>query len=119
MSKTRARLSKEQRASRPTFEERVSQAAKDLENQAWRLPPGPERDNLLRRARRMDVANHMNELATVARASVAEVISGLHACETSSGRPPRYREPRTLQMIASATISSLAKIVRRPMRFTL
>jgi hypothetical protein len=25
------------------------------------LPPGPQRDALLRRARQMDVANHMNE----------------------------------------------------------
>lgn len=59
--KTRKRMSHEQRASRPTFKERVSQAAKDLEDQAWRLPPGPRRDALLRRARRMDIANHMNE----------------------------------------------------------
>ena len=59
--KPRKRMSHEQRASRPTFQERVSQAAKDLEDQAWRLPPGPRRDALLRRARRMDIANHMNE----------------------------------------------------------
>jgi hypothetical protein len=62
MSKKRAQIiSKEGRASRPTFEERVFQVAKDLEDLAWRLPPGPERDNVLRRARRMDIANHMNE----------------------------------------------------------
>ena len=59
--KPRKRMSHEQRASRPTFEARVSQAAKDLEDQAWRLPPGPQRDALLRRARRMDIANHINE----------------------------------------------------------
>ena len=58
---TRKRLSNEARASRPAFDERVSEAAKDLEDRAWRLPPGPERDELLRRARRMDIAKHMNE----------------------------------------------------------
>ena len=61
MSKTRKRLSNDERASRPAFEERISQAAKELEDRAWRLPPGPERDALLRRARRMDIAKHMNE----------------------------------------------------------
>jgi hypothetical protein len=32
-----------------------------LEDQAWRLPPGPERDAMLKRARQMDVANHTSE----------------------------------------------------------
>jgi hypothetical protein len=53
--------SSDSRTSRPTFEERVTQATKDLEDQAWRLPPGPERDNLLRRARQMTTASHMQE----------------------------------------------------------
>jgi hypothetical protein len=48
-------------ASRPSFGERVTQAAKDLEDQAWRRPPGPERDGLLRRARQMTTASHMQE----------------------------------------------------------
>jgi hypothetical protein len=61
MSTTRKRLSNEERASRPAFDERVSQAAKDLEDRARRLPPGPERDALLRRARRMNIANQMDE----------------------------------------------------------
>jgi hypothetical protein len=43
MSTTRKRLSNEARASRPAFQERVFQAAKGLEDRAWRLPPGPER----------------------------------------------------------------------------
>ena len=58
---TRKRLSNDERASRPTFDERVFQAAKDLEDRAWRLPPGLERDALLRRARQMNIANHMSE----------------------------------------------------------
>ena len=61
MSTLRKRLSNEERASRPAFEERIAQAAKNLEDQARRLPPGPERDALRRRARRMEIANHMNE----------------------------------------------------------
>jgi hypothetical protein len=59
--KTRKRFSRQERASRPAFEERISQAAKDLEDQAWRMPPGPRRDALLRRARQMDLANNINE----------------------------------------------------------
>lgn len=55
----RKRLSNAERASRPAFDEQVSEAAKDLEDRAGRLPPGPERDALLRRARRMDVARHI------------------------------------------------------------
>jgi hypothetical protein len=51
-------------ASRPTFQERVTHAAKDLEEQAWRRPPGPERDSLLRRARQMTAASHMQEWLT-------------------------------------------------------
>jgi hypothetical protein len=50
--------------SRPTFNERGTQAAKDLEEQAWRLPPGPERDGMLRRARQMETASHMQEWLT-------------------------------------------------------
>jgi hypothetical protein len=61
MSTSRKRLSMEARASRPAFEDRVSQAAKDLEEQALRLPAGADRDTLLRRARCMDIANHMSE----------------------------------------------------------
>jgi hypothetical protein len=59
--KTRKRLSKAERASRPSFEARVSYAAKELEYNAWRLPPGPQRDAMLRKARQMDTAGHINE----------------------------------------------------------
>jgi len=59
--KSRKRISRAARASLSSFEVRILQAAKDLEEMAWRLPPGPERDAMLRRARQMDVANHMNE----------------------------------------------------------
>jgi hypothetical protein len=58
---TRKRLPNDERASRHTLHERVSQAAKDLEDRAWRLPPGPERDALLRRSRQMNIADHVNE----------------------------------------------------------
>ena len=59
--KTTKRLSPTERMSRPSLEVRVSQRVKQLEERAWQMPPGPERDDLLRRARRMDVANHLNE----------------------------------------------------------
>ena len=59
--KPRRRMSTEERTSRPSFEARISQAAKELEKKAWRMPPGPERDNLLRRARQMDITSHLRE----------------------------------------------------------
>jgi hypothetical protein len=55
------RKSKADRASRPSFEARVSQAARELEYNAWRLPPGPQRDAMLRKARQMDTASHIDE----------------------------------------------------------
>ena len=59
--KPRQRMSREERASRPSFEARISQAAKELEEKAWAMPPGPERDALLRRARQMDITGHLRE----------------------------------------------------------
>ena len=64
MPKTKTDSSKDVRMSRPTFKERANQAAKALEDEAWRMPPGPERDRLLRRARQMDTASHMQECLT-------------------------------------------------------
>ena len=61
MPRPKAGKSDDRRASRSTFEERVAQAASDLEDQARHLPPGPERDGLLRRARQMNTASHMQE----------------------------------------------------------
>jgi hypothetical protein len=64
MPKTKTGPSKDVRMSRPTFKERSNQAAKDLEDEAWRMPPGPERDGLLRKARQMETASHMQEWLT-------------------------------------------------------
>jgi hypothetical protein len=61
MPKTKTDTSKDGRMSRPTFEERANQAAKALEDEAWHMPPGPERDALLRRARQMETASHMQD----------------------------------------------------------
>jgi hypothetical protein len=58
---TRKRLSQQQRLSRPSFDERISRVAKDIEEQAWKLAPGPERDALLRKAQRMSIAAQINE----------------------------------------------------------
>ena len=55
------RLSQKERASRPAFEGRLSQAAEGVENTAICLPPGPKRDDLLRRARVMDIAKHIDK----------------------------------------------------------
>jgi hypothetical protein len=58
MSTTRKRLSNEARASRPAFQERVFQAAKGLED---RCHPVQSATLSYAGARRMDIANHMNE----------------------------------------------------------
>jgi hypothetical protein len=59
--KRRKRLSKERQASRPTFEARMSLTAKEIEDKAWRLPPGLKRDEMLRKARQMSTASHIGE----------------------------------------------------------
>jgi hypothetical protein len=59
--KPRKRLSPDERMSRQSFEARVSQRARELEEQAWRMPPGPERDQLLRRARQLDIVTHIDD----------------------------------------------------------
>lgn len=72
---TRKRLSNEERASRPAFNGRVCEAAKDLEDRAGRLPPGPERDALLRRASRMHHAYSQTHkrVAVIGRTSTTEM----------------------------------------------
>jgi hypothetical protein len=44
-----------------TFEERLADHKASLEQKAARLRPGPERDELLRKAGQIDTAVHINE----------------------------------------------------------
>jgi len=44
-----------------TFDERLAAEAKRLKEQAGKLPLGKQRDELVRKARQIDVASHMNE----------------------------------------------------------
>lgn len=44
-----------------TFEERLAEQARSLREQAKGVPPGVERENLIRRARQAEAASHMNE----------------------------------------------------------
>jgi hypothetical protein len=62
--KSKKRFSPEERRGRPSLEGRVSQRAKELHDQALQMPPGRERDQLLKRALRMDVAHLINEWIT-------------------------------------------------------
>ena len=55
---------KQNSVSRPTFEQRMSQQAKEAEDQAWTLPPGRERDALLRKARQLDIACSVGDWLT-------------------------------------------------------
>jgi hypothetical protein len=45
------------------LKERLASFANDVRKEAERLPPGPERDNLLMRARRAETASHIEEWA--------------------------------------------------------
>lgn len=44
-----------------TLEQRLADQAKRLHEEAKLLPPGPERDDLVRKARQTETASHMNE----------------------------------------------------------
>ncbi|TGN85130.1 hypothetical protein EOW77_0019990 [Bradyrhizobium yuanmingense] len=44
-----------------TLEDRLSAWVQQVREQASKLPPGPERDALLKKARQADVANHLND----------------------------------------------------------
>ncbi|SHN80539.1 hypothetical protein SAMN05444170_4413 [Bradyrhizobium erythrophlei] len=46
-----------------TFPYRLKNFAEDLKAKAAKLRPGPEREALLRRARRADTASHIDEWA--------------------------------------------------------
>jgi hypothetical protein len=61
--KPRRRI-KEEDLSRPSLQARISQRAKDLEEQAWHMPPGSERDALLRKARQINVSDHLIDWLT-------------------------------------------------------
>jgi hypothetical protein len=49
------------RTSTSSLESRLDQEARRLTEVARRLPPGSERDDLLKRSRRLIVAAHLNE----------------------------------------------------------
>lgn len=47
-----------------TFDERLAKSAAQLKEQARGMPPGREKDALMKRARQTDVAVHINEWLT-------------------------------------------------------
>ena len=52
-----------QRRAKPTasFQERLTAFAEETREQAARLPPGVEQDDLLRKARQADTAAHLDD----------------------------------------------------------
>jgi hypothetical protein len=44
-----------------SLDQRLAALAKQLREQAETLPPGPQRDHLLRQARHTEAASHMND----------------------------------------------------------
>jgi hypothetical protein len=47
-----------------SFEERLAELARRLREQAKTLPPGKERDGLMRRARQAETTSHLNAWLT-------------------------------------------------------
>jgi hypothetical protein len=45
-----------------SLKDRLASFADDVRSKASRLPPGPEREDLLRKARQADTATHLDEL---------------------------------------------------------
>ena len=45
------------------LQQRLAMFSQDLRDKALMLPPGPEKDNLLRRARQADTALHLDDWA--------------------------------------------------------
>ena len=46
-----------------TFSERLAKWAEGIRRQACQLPPGPERDALLKKARQTEIAAHLDDWA--------------------------------------------------------
>lgn len=44
-----------------TLQDRLSAWVEQVQEQASRLPPGPERDALLKKARQAELANHLHD----------------------------------------------------------
>ena len=59
-----------------TFQERLAEHKARLEQKASRLKPGPERDELLRKARQIDTARHINEWLNSPRPTSAAIGGG-------------------------------------------
>jgi len=47
-----------------SLEARLSEEAKSLRDEAKLLPPGAEREELIRKARQAEIASHMNDWLT-------------------------------------------------------
>jgi hypothetical protein len=47
-----------------SFEDQIAAEKSRLEEQAANLPPGPDRDALLKKIRQLETASHMNEWLT-------------------------------------------------------
>lgn len=46
-----------------TLQDRLAAWSKKVQEQAAKLPPGPEREALIKKARQADVANHLDDWA--------------------------------------------------------
>ncbi|MCP3442324.1 hypothetical protein [Bradyrhizobium sp. CCGUVB14] len=46
-----------------TLQDRLAAWSKQVEEEAAKFPPGPERDALIKKARQADIANHLDDWA--------------------------------------------------------
>jgi len=53
--------------------DRISAYAKEARQKAWHLPPGPERDEMLKRVRRAVAVSQMEDLVRSASATVDDL----------------------------------------------
>jgi hypothetical protein len=57
-----------------TFAERLAAEGQRIRERAKKMPHGIQREELLRKARQMDTAYHMNEFAIVLRSAITEAV---------------------------------------------
>jgi hypothetical protein len=63
MDKEHTMLKRRRFKQKLTLQDRLSAWVTQVHEQASKLPPGPERDALLKKARQADVANHLHDWA--------------------------------------------------------
>ncbi len=67
-------MSKQRGFKQVTLRDRLAAWVNEVRNQAARLPPGPEREALLKKARQADTASHLDEWVNSGGIATTEVV---------------------------------------------